>query len=256
VADDAYPRPLSRREREWIGWVLPADRPGYGELATEIGRMVVIGEGRRGTGELILAEAGTQVDFSAPLAPVFAYGMIETNFGPISVTVRDILDRQVSVEIVCHRREEVPEEFEESRRWTYSTWDPGQMCPQCGQGLREVPMRSTEGTPRQLVLALCTTDRRLWVFDAASRVNRVIPLTNYYNELMLHKNIRDPRRALDAKQLFAELPSYTDADLARAFATYNALRTKVHVDGTLQAEHAGKPGLLSRIKQLLTGHAS
>lgn len=251
-----YPRPLTRREREWLAWVLPADRPGYRELAGAIGEMVVIGEGRRGRGEIILGRSGAEVDFSAPLAPVFAYGMLETDFGPISITVREPADGQVSVEMVSHRRDELPDEFEESRRWTYSEWDPGRPCPQCGGRLREVPMHGTEGAVRHLVLALCAADRRLWVHDAAARVNRLIPTTQYYNELMLHKNIRDPQRALDAKRLFAELSSYTDADLARAFATYNALRAKVPVEGTVEAERAEKPGLVERIRKFLTGHAS
>ena len=107
-----FPRPLSAREREWIDWILPEGRPGYGQYRSLIGPMTVIGEGRRGDGEWILGPAGRDPDFSGPLAPVFAYGAIETNVGVISVTVREIQDGQISFEIVSQRAEEVPVTFE------------------------------------------------------------------------------------------------------------------------------------------------
>src|SRR6266851_5448202 len=120
--EQMYPRPLSERERESLEWILPADRKGYNRYRETIRRMEVIGEGRRGKGEMILGRAETEVDFSSPLAPVFAYGAIETDLGTISITLREMIDDQISVEIVSHASDDVPLEFKESRRWTYSTW--------------------------------------------------------------------------------------------------------------------------------------
>ena len=77
----------------------------------------------------------------ALLAPVFAYGAIETNFGIISISVRELRDDQISVEIVNQRSDTVPPEFEEARRWTYSTWSPEMACPKCDGPLREVAIR-------------------------------------------------------------------------------------------------------------------
>ncbi|HMD14213.1 MAG TPA: hypothetical protein VKI62_06280, partial [Bacteroidota bacterium] len=68
----SYPRDLTAREREWILWILPADRPGYREYRTVFDRMSVIGEGRRGNGEIILGPKESVVNFDLPLAPVFA----------------------------------------------------------------------------------------------------------------------------------------------------------------------------------------
>lgn len=235
-----YPRQLTLREREWINWILPANRSGYRHYREMIEHMSVLGEGRRGNGEIILGTEGNAVDFSAPLAPVFAYGAIETNFEMISITVREQLNDQISVEIVSHRAQDVPEDFEESRRWSYSTWSPGQRCPQCGKSLREVSMHPATAQQIHFTLAICQLDKRIWVYDSTTQVNRLIPMTNFYNELMLHKNIRDPKIALNAKRLFEELSSYTDPDLTYAFLTYNKLRSKIHVAGTIEPDQQSR----------------
>jgi hypothetical protein len=248
-----YPRPLTARERAWLEWILPADRPGYARYRDLLASLAVIGQGRRGEGEVILGPQGAAPDLNPPLGPVFSYGAIETNFGTISVTFREPVDGQISLEIVSHRSESVPEEFEEARRWTYASWNPGDPCPQCRTSVRETGMRAT-GSGR-FVLAVCAEDRRLWVYDEATRVSRLIPVTNFYNEIMLHKNIRDPKIALDSRRFFADLARYSDADLALAFRTYNALKTKVHVDGVVEPESAERRGVLHTLKNLLTGHA-
>ena len=245
-----YPRPLTGREREWIDWILPADRSGYVEYRDLIASMTVLGQGRRGPGEYILGPRGNEPDFSVPLAPVFAYGAIESNLGTISVTIREVADGQISMEIVSQRSEEVPPEFEELRRWTYSTWSPGNPCPQCRNSIREVPMHDAGGHER-LVLVLCSADRRIWVHDAATGVNRLIPVTNFHNELMLHKNIRDPKRALDSRSMFTDLPKYSDADLTYAFLTYNKIKTKIHIGEGIQSARKEKPNLLKRFANVL-----
>ena len=212
--------------------------------------MEVIGEGRRGKGEIILGKPGDEVDFSTPLAPVFAYGAIETNFGIISITMREMCDQQISVEIVSSRSDDVLGEFEESRRWTYSTWKPGERCPQCRCALREVSMHAAGEVKEHYVLALCAKDRRLWVYDESDQVNHLIPVTNYYNELMLHKNTRDPKTALDSKRLFTELSSYSDDDLTYAFLTYNKLKTKVHAEGNMVPDT--KSGMVPKLRKLFS----
>ncbi|MBI1807646.1 MAG: hypothetical protein HYR76_11405 [Ignavibacteria bacterium] len=245
--DDVYPRPLSTREREWIEWVLPANRAGYRGYREMIQSMKVLGEGRRGNGEIILGGEGVQPDLSAPLPAVFAYGAIETTFGTISITVREVADDQISVEIVGHRMEEIPPDVEESRRWTYSMWSPRESCPQCKRQVREVAMHTVIGRGGSLTLAICIHDKRLWVFDSVSEVNHLIPVTNFYNELMLHKNIRDPEIALQSKRFFEELSQYSDADLTYAFLTYNKIKTKVHLQGIVEPDRWEEPSFLKRL---------
>jgi len=250
--DRGYPRPISPLEREWMDWILPLDRPGYRHYHDLVRGMVVIGKGRRGEGEIILGPEGLTPDLSNPLAPVFAYGAIETKTGTLSVTMREVLDGQISVEIVSHHSEEIPSEFEEVRRWTYSTWIPGRRCPQCGEAVREVSMHPVTSVADRLVLAFCTVDRRVWVYDSSTGVNRLIPVTNYYNDLMLHKDIREPRIALESRRLFSDLSKYSDADLTYAFFTYNKIKTKVHIEGVIEPEHKESSGLAARLLKLFS----
>src|ERR1041384_4708105 len=125
AGDSGYPRQLLPRERELIEWILPQGAPGYREYRELIRGMVVLGEGRRGEGEIILGPAGMEPDFSSPLAPLLAYGSIEFSDGTASVSLREIQDGQISVEIVSQRSEELPPTPGEVRRWTYSLWKPG-----------------------------------------------------------------------------------------------------------------------------------
>jgi hypothetical protein len=244
---------LTAREREWIDWILPSERAGYNRYREMLGSMKVIGVGRRGPGEMIMGHEGSEIDISVPLPPVLAYGAIETNFGTISVTIREPLDDQISVEIVNQRSDEIPEEFEEAKRWTYSTWLPGMACPQCGKPVREVAIRMVNDPRPHHVLAVCADNGRLWLYAEPDQINHLIPVTNFYNELMLHRNIRDPRIALDSKKLFSELASFSDDDLTRAFITYNALKTKVHFTGPVAAGSSEKPGFVTKLKKLLHG---
>jgi hypothetical protein len=88
------------------------------------------------------------------------------------------------------------------------------------------------------------------VYEQETEINHLIPVTNFYNELMLHKNIRDPKVALDSKRLFLEHEKYSDEDIAYAFLTYNRIRTKVHLEGNIQVEHPGKKSLLKRLTSI------
>lgn len=247
-----YPHPLSERERSWIDWILPADRPGYKRYHDTIQSMTVIGEGRRGVGEMILGYSLQELNFSAPLPPVFAYGVIETNSGRISLTMREIMDDQISMEIVSDSADDVPDEFEEFRRWTYSTWSPGKLCPQCNTAVREVSMHTVSAKKEHVVLALCKLDKRVWVYHDSDKVNRLIPVTNYYNELMLHKNIRDPKIALDAQRLFIDLDTFSDNDFTYAFLTYNKLRTKIRFEGAVTLNQGEHTTFVQRLRRMFS----
>jgi hypothetical protein len=225
---DGYPRDLTPLEQDLLAWVLPADSPGYLACWNFIGEAVVIGEGRRGEGEIIVGKRGSVPDFGSPLGPVFSFGVAEIPGDVITVTVRELTDSQVSVEIVGGKTDMVPGNVPVMKRWTYANWKPGLTCPQCGGGVREITIgEGMERAKAGHTLGICVTDRRLWVFDGIALTCRPIPLTNYYNELMLLKSIRDPEIALDGKKLFEHLQRYTDADLAAAFLAYNRLNTKI-----------------------------
>jgi hypothetical protein len=231
-AGASFPRTLSNFERATLLWLLPEHKPGYQQYRRRVNTWKVIGKGRRGEGNFILAPEPGAPDNSAPLAQVFAYGVIETSAGKISATLREAEEGQLEFEIVNLDSETIPESFEERRRWNFSEWNPGAQCPMCGQHAREVTIQRVTG--KTLTLAICPSDRRLWVYDSNDGVVHLIPVTNFYNELMMHKRVRDPEIALDSQHLFRDLSSYSDSDLTAAFIGYNTLRKKVELGAVAQ----------------------
>lgn len=242
---ESFPRNLTALERDLLLWLLPADRTGYNEYRSLVSSWSVAARGRRGEGNYILAPEKTRVDVESPLPQVFAYGLVRTTDGRVGVTLRERLGDQLEFEIVNLDGETVPDVLSVEKRWTFSTWLPGQACPACAEMLREVTMHTKRG--RLLDLALCPKDGRLWVYDAATGLNHLIPVTNFYNELMLHANVRDPRVALDAKKLFTDLAQYSDTTLSKAFESYNKLKTKIPLEDQLRIAGERKPSLLKKL---------
>jgi hypothetical protein len=222
-----FPRSLTTFERETLLWLLPAARPGYNEYRKYISQWEVVGEGRRGTGNYILADREVLPDVESPLPQVFAYGVIEAENASISATLRELFEDQLEYEIVNLKDESIPPHFTERRRWNFSLWSPTQPCPVCGSKAREVTIRRESGG--DATLAVCAVDKRLWIFDALDGVNHLIPVTNFHNAIMLQKNIRDPQTALAAENFFKHLHTFSNADLAAAFVQYNKLRKKVEL---------------------------
>ncbi len=239
VYGEFYPRPLTPLENNLVLWVLPERSAGYAPYREFVGSASVIGQGRRGEGEIILGTPGDLPDLDSPLPPVVSFGVAAADDDEISVTVREILDTQMSVEIVGRRNDRVPPGARIERRWTYAQWQPGRPCPQCGRPAREVEVARAVTPARPVVLAICAADRRLWIYDGPTAVCRPVPVTNYYNELMLLKKIRDPETALVSSKLFERLGEFSSADLATAFVAYNRLKTKIELPA---AAGTGMPG--------------
>lgn len=233
---------LRPKERELLECVLPPDRPGYDRYRALIGGMQVIGEGRRGKGNFVLGHPDDTPDISSPLGPVVAYGAVETTRDTFSVTVREYAGDQIDVEIVSTHGEEIPDHFEEKRRWTYSGWNPGDPSPATGLPVREIALDDS------CILAIVGTEKRIWIHDRSTGMVHLLPITNFYNALMLHKRIRDPKVALRSALLFENLPSYSDADLRAAFVAYNAFRHRVTV--TAPAEELHHSGFWSVVKSI------
>ena len=75
-----------------------------------------------------------------------------------------------------------------------------------------------------------------------------IPITNFYNEIMLLKGIRDPEIALHSALLFTEPGRFTDEDLRSAFIAYNTIRQRVEIAPPApEAEQGGIRGVVRRL---------
>ena len=120
----------------------------------------------------------------------------------------------------------------------------------CGRPAREVDVVPRDPGGRRIVLAFCASDRRIWIRDGLTGVCRPVPVTNYYNELMIHKQVRDPAIALSSAKFFEDPGLYSDADLAAAFVAYNRIRAKVGLPAG-EPGASGRPrGLLGRLKDI------
>lgn len=245
-------RALTDGERELLLWLLPEDRPGYREYRSLIERWKVTAQGRRGVGNYILSPPDVFVDLESPLPQVLAYGIVETDKGDISVTIRERLEQQVEFEIASLGKGDAVQSFREIRRWTFSTWSPQHPCPIGGHMAREVSINTTSG--RRMVLAVCAEDERIWIYDNGTGINHPIPITNFYNELMLQTRVRDPEIAFDPRRFFAHLDGYSDTDLVKAFTSYNMIRTKIPLeDAIVIPAPPRKPSLISRVISAFRG---
>ncbi len=247
--DDMFPRELTPLERELLLWVLPADRPGYSEYRNLVLEWQIAGKGRRGQGNYILGVSGLAPDVESPLPHLLAFGSLKTDQGELTVSVRERLGDQLEFEISGPDEIDLSRSLESYRRWTLSDWMPSHHCPVCGEELREVEMKTESG--RALVLAVCATDGRLWIYDSQSRVNHPIPVTSFYNELLLQNKVKDRRTVPDSKRLFTDLGTYSDAALTGAFASYNRLRTKIFLGEPLVVPAEGHVNWFKRTARRL-----
>jgi len=188
--------------------------------------MVVIGSGRRGEGTIILGSPDQAPDIDAPLPSVVAFGVVQNTRGLCSISVREELAGQIEAEIVD------PSDAAEIRRWTYSTWNPVDRCPQCERPVRTVRMLTEAG--RDITLAICAQDRRLWVHEGRTGICRPVPVTLFYSELMRRTGVRAPEVALRSDRLFEALAEFQDDALTIAFAAYNRVRAKVDAEDPIR----------------------
>jgi hypothetical protein len=223
--EEIFPRELTELERALLLWVLPIDRSGYAEYRRLVEGWKVAGKGRRGEGNYILAEPEETPDTESPLPQVLAYGLVSSDEGEVTISVRERFGDQLEFEITGPASNIVFQDLESCHCWTFSEWLPSRTCPACDGPVRKVEMKT--GSGRSLILAFCVTDQRLWVYDQQTGINHLMPVTGFYNELMLQKRVQDPTIALNPKRLFSDLGTYSDSALTRAFSSYNRLRTKV-----------------------------
>jgi hypothetical protein len=224
---ERLPRELDPTERDLLLWLLPGDRPGYAEYRKFVEQWSVAAVGRRGEGNYILAEPGWKVDNESPLPQLFAYGVVEHDGGNLTVSIRERLGGQIEFEIEGQMFAASPE----IRRWTFSEWAPSHPCPSCRSTVREVSMTTTAG--QVLDLVLCSKDRRIWVFDSLTGMNALIPVTGFYNELMMQMGVKDPGIALEPQRIFDLSGGPSDSNLIKALSSYNRVRKKVAIEGTL-----------------------
>lgn len=214
MEEKVFPRQLNDVERECLYFVLPENKPGYKIYRTLINESVIhgIASGNR-TGFLIGRKNIDLEDGIIP-TPLFAVGNLDLENKNIEILIYQMYDEIVEAEI--NPSEKGIDNTKQKKNWTYSNWNPGMNSPEDDSSVREIQISGNDYT-----LAIADKTKRIWLFERESGVNHFIPVTNYFNELMRYKNIRDPEIALNPKGLFNHLNNYTDDDLRNALFMYD-----------------------------------
>lgn len=249
-----FPRLLTEREVQWLDFLLPESSPGYREFRQGLRNLMVLGEGRWGENDLILGHEGEQIDLTEGMYPTVSSGEIiarGANGTEFTITLsvhQPNSEGMVEFQVGTPGLDELPGEYSEISRWSYAGWSPGNECPATGGSIREISLNPSG----DLLLAISPVKGVVWLYDGTAMTSTLIPVSSFYNEIMLLRRQRDPSVALDYKRLFTELESFNDAELRDSFVRYNNSFRKVDPDRLLKPQLPAQPqSLLRRIAGVL-----
>ncbi len=223
--ENLFPRPISNYEKRILFSILPEYKSGYQEYRKKMEELSVIGSGRFGKNNYLLGPSHSKPDLAIPSSSIFAIGGNIFKEGELYITIHEENYGQIEIDYNTIKGEIEDNSLEPERIWTFSTWVPGQKDPQSETLVREVHLLKNS-----IVLVFAKSINRIWLHNSENGVNYIIPISNYYNELMRVKNIRDPKIALNVKKLFLDLDSYSDDELIEGFLSYNRYIRKIKLN--------------------------
>ncbi len=234
-----FPRSLTSIENMVLFSVLPENKAGYNSYRNKIKALVVTGLGRFGGGNFILGKENTQPDLSFPSSPVFAIGTNVYKEGTIDITIHEEVDDEIEFDISImnqfHQEGSIPETLTEIKRWNYSEWNPGDKAPNDSSYVREVKI-----IENKYILAIAPYHKRIWLHEYKSGINLLIPLSNFYNELMRVCSIKDTKVALNPSSFFENLKNFSDVELKLAFLSYNKYLKRINIKEPIPIDSPAK----------------
>ena len=226
-----FPRQLTSIENMLLFSVLPETKSGYKSYRNKINNLVVTGSGRFGGGNFVLGKEGTEPDLSFPSSPVFAIGTNVYQEGTIDITIHEEFDEEIEFDISVRNQDSLPENLIEIKKWNYSEWNPGDKAPNDNSFVREIII-----SKNVYILAIAPPHKKIWLHEYKSGVNFLIPLTNFYNELMRVSNIKDASVALKPSSFFGNINNFNDEQLMLAFFSYNRYLRKFDIQNIVPTE--------------------
>jgi len=208
-----YPREISDIEKKCLFLILPENKPGYNLYRTKINNMLVIGDGCFGEGDFVLGPVEPYPDLSFPSAPVFALGTIYNGADQFDINIHEETENKIEIWFGKDINEITIDTFIVK---SYSYWIPGMKSPFSESKVREITIK-----PGEFILAVVPEEKKIWLYKYASGVNHLIPVSNYYNSLMLYRNERNAEKVLNPNLFFNNLGLYNDQELISAFELYN-----------------------------------
>lgn len=223
-----FPRNLTSIENELLLSILPEKKTGYKKYRDKINTLVVTGAGRFGGGNFVLGRKGTGPDLSLPSTPVFAVGTNIYMEGTIDITLHEDINDEIEFDISARNRELLPQKLTGIKKWNYSEWNPGSKAPGDNSVVREIIIVKNE-----YLLVVAPKHKKIWLHEYKSGVNFLIPLTNFYNELMRVCNVVDSSVALKPALFFKNLDNFRDEELMLAFLSYNRYLKKMNIEDSV-----------------------
>ena len=213
-----FPRTLISTELEFIRWLLPEHSPVYTATLHQIESGIVLGEGRWGSGDLMVGDPKTPIDLTLGMTPIIAYGECVIGDQKMTISIHQSnIDEQIEIQFAGSYP--LPENPQVTSGWTYSYWKPGMSDPESNTALREVSITDTSGNIRY-TLVFSPTRKALWVYHNHTFFTELLPVTGFMDELLRTHGIREIERISQPTQVFETLDEFTDGDIVRAFLEY------------------------------------
>lgn len=222
---EKFPRALTGKEKYLLFSVLPENKIGYKGYREKIEDLIVIGQGRFSRDNMILGKAGSKPDTDFPSTPVFASGTVICKETEIDVNIHEEIEEEIEFDISTNNSFDPNDDFTEISKWSYSDWVPGLNAPKDNSPVREIVIMQ-----RKFVLAIAPVHKKIWLHNFSTGVNHLIPLSNFYNQLMMVKDIRNSKIALHPGIFFDHLDEYSDRDFISTLITYNKYLKRFDID--------------------------
>jgi hypothetical protein len=245
---DKFPRALTEKEKYLLFKVLPENKSGYRKYRDKIEELVVIGQGRFSRDNMILGMPGKKPDLSFPSTPVFAIGTVICKETQIDIAIHEEIDNEIEFDISTNNAYKPDEDLTELSNWSYSEWVPGMDAPNDNSEVKEVGV-----IPGGLILTIAPKHKKIWLHNIETGVNHLIPLSNFYNQLMMVRDIRNTKVALNPGLFFDQLDNYSDGDLVSALITYNKYIKRFNIDLSYFEKSDNKPSQKSLFSFLRRG---
>ena len=219
-----FPRQLTAAEKTILFSILPESKTGYKLYREKINNLLVIGSGRFDGNNYILGNKGAEPDLNIPSSPVFALGTAVSGSNNIDVIIHEESDEQIEFDITSSSELSFEKNIRIEEVNCYSNWNPGEKII-----FEKAEVREYIILPGSYILAIVPELKKIWLHDISTGVNHIIPVTNYFNELMRLKNIRDPKLALKPGNFFEYINEFKNDEIRKAFLMYDKYLSKFNI---------------------------
>lgn len=226
MKENIFPRKILTAEKILLFSILPETKTGYAAYRKLIPELFVIGEGRLGGGNFILGNPDDKPDLTISSSPVFAIGTAQTDAAKYDMTIHSISESMIEFQIQPYP---VEENIRIKSVVTYSLWNPGMKNPENNSVVYEYEIKKYE-----YLLAIAPEVKKIWLHDYKTGVNHIIPVSNFFNELMRLKNIKDDNQLRKPNNFFENLETYSALDIRLAFLMYNKYLKRFNLAGVLE----------------------